>query len=110
MTLQECTISYIQTRGTVRLFDDLKFNTNKEDLLREEKPIAHRFTLSPTEYDQEGTLWVYNCGWYIMGNHPYRQEFLGFQFISDPIGILEFFRDINKWDVDIITINKEVKS
>ena len=98
MTLQ----SYIQNRGTVRLFDDMRFSGKK--------PIAHRFTLSPTEYDREGTVWVYNCGWHIMGSHPYRQELLGFQFISDPIGILEFFRDINKWDVDIITIKKEVKS
>ena len=45
-------------------------------------------------YNCEGwtDIWVYDCGWKIKGSHPYRMVLFGDQILSQPIGILDFFK------------------
>lgn len=43
--------------------------------------------------DETDITWVYDCGWSIKGNHPYRLIFFGDQQLDQPIGILEFYNE-----------------
>jgi hypothetical protein len=51
--------------------------------------------------NKEWDLWRYDCGWRIASNngvpsnnHPYRECRLdGFQMISQPVGLLDFYKD-----------------
>ena len=47
------------------------------------------------EYNCEGwtDVWVYNCGWRIKGSHPYLLILDGGQYLNQPIGILQFFKE-----------------
>lgn len=38
-------------------------------------------------------VWIYNCGWYIQGSHPYRNTLCGIIDIQQTIGWLEFYRE-----------------
>ena len=57
-------------------------------------------------YSCEGwsDTWVYNCGWHIKGEHPYRMIFFGEQMLNQPIGIGKFYEETG-----ILPPNKPIK-
>ena len=44
-------------------------------------------------FDLYGGEWIYDCGWRLAGSHPYRHEKFGFQFLDQPVGLKDFFRE-----------------
>ena len=36
--------------------------------------------------------WTYNCGWHPVGCHPYRNIVYGDMRLSQPVGILDFYK------------------
>ena len=49
--------------------------------------------MKATFHDKNGFTWVYDLGWRIKGQHPYRRELDGVGFISQPIGVKEFHKE-----------------
>ena len=43
--------------------------------------------------DDYGFKWHYNCGWNIIGHHPYRVNLDGEDFLLPTIGILAFYQE-----------------
>ena len=55
--------------------------------------VSHKESLTPTDVDKTGIVYVYNFGWQPIGWHPYRQDCTwGFPALDQPIGLLEFYR------------------
>lgn len=52
------------------------------------------------KYHKDGLVWVFNCGWQVEGQHPYRHELDGIGFISNPIGIQAFHKEFGVYPTE----------